>query len=464
MPRRVAGTADSRGALQPIALAAWRAFCRLMVRAFYRRREIQGAARVPEQGPLIVCGNHASALADAVILQSASPRPLHPLARSGLFSNPLLRIALWAQGALPVYRPQDGSDTRRNVESFARCHEILRQGEALLIFPEGQSHSEPTLRPLKTGAARIALGAQAAGSAPPLLLPAGLTFTERGKFRSSVLVQFGAPVDSRPLLGEEPEDAARRITDEVQRGLAAVTLNAAAWEDVELVAATQRFLGLRGERARRDRTLGARLRVQQRLVEALRALRLADPERVTSLRRRLQRFERLLDRFGVEDYHLTLRYTPALVARYALRALLFVLLVFPLALWGVLTSGPVFYAVRYLGRWLSRGKDQYDSAKMLLGLLLIPLVWGVETWWVWQRWGNAAAGVFAFLLPVTAAIALAVRHERRRIVENARVFLLLSRKDEVRELLLEKRAEIERELARLARLSRARSDATAGER
>ncbi len=454
MSTGVAGSSSSRGALARGALAGWRAFCRLLVRAFYKRCEVQGAARMPASAPLIVCGNHVSALADAVILQSSSPRPLHPLARSGLFSNPLLRVALAAQGAVPVYRPQDGADPGRNQESFARCHERLAQGEALLIFPEGQSHSDPKLRPLKTGAARIALGAQAAGAQPPILLPAGLTFTERGKFRSSVLVQFGAPIDSRPLLGEDGEDAARRLTNEVRRGLAAVTLNAPAWEDVALVAATQRFLALRRGRTRRDRTLGERLRVQQRLIEALHALRLADPERVTLLRRRLQRFERLLERFGVEDYHLTLRYTPALVSRYVLRVLFFTLVVFPLALCGLVTSGVPFYLIRYLGRWLSRGKDQYDSAKMLLGLLLVPLTWATETWWMWQRWGDARAAVFAALLPVTAAIALAVRHERRRIVENARVFFLLSRKDDVRRLLLEKRAELGRELAQLARRAR----------
>lgn len=437
-----------------LALAGWRAFCRVMVRAFYRRCEVQGAGRVPPEGPLIVCGNHASALADAVILQAASPRPLHPLARSGLFSNPLLRLALAAQGAVPVYRPQDGVDPSRNQASFARCHERLAQGDALLIFPEGQSHSDPALRPLKTGAARIALGAQAAGSAAPALLPAGLTFTQRGKFRSSVLVQFGAPIDSRPLLGEDDEDAARRLTSEIHRGLAAVTLNADAWEDVALIQAVERFLALRGGRSRRHPSLGGRLRVHQRLSEALRTLRLSDPEHVTRLRRLLERFERLLDRFGVEDYHLNLRYTPALVAGFVLRSLLYVLVVFPLALWGLLTSGAPFYAIRYVGRWLSRGQDQYDSAKMMLGLILVPATWTLETWWIWQRWGTTAAWLFAAALPVTAAIALAVRHERRRIWENARVLFTIRRKQDVRALLVEKRREIERELARLARLSR----------
>ncbi len=409
---------------------------------------------MPPGGPLIVCGNHASALADAVILQAASPRPLHPLARSGLFANPLLRIALAAQGAVPVYRPQDGVDPSRNQESFALCYERLSQDAALLIFPEGQSHSDPTLRPLKTGAARIALGAQAAGSAPPLLLPAGLTFTARGKFRSSVLVQFGAPIDSRPLLGEDGEDAARRITTEVHKGLAAVTLNADAWEDVALIEAVQRFFALRGGRSRRHPSLGDRLRVQQRLNEALRALRLSNPEQVTRLRRLLERFERLLDRFGVEDYQLNLNYSRGLVARFVARSVFFVLVVFPLALWGVATSGAPFMLVRYLGRWLSRSQDQYDSAKMLLGLFLVPLTWTTETWWVWQRFGATAATLFALSLPLTAAIALAVRHERRRIWENARVLLTIRRKGELRALLLEKRAEIERELARLARLSR----------
>jgi hypothetical protein len=379
---------------------------------------------------------------------------VHPLARSGLFANPLLRPILAAIQAVPIYRPQDtGGDTSRNQESFARCHELLAQGEALLVFPEGQSHSDPHLRPLKTGAARLAVGAAAAHGIVPLVVPVGLTFTEKGRFRNRVLVQFGPPLVPRPLLGEDPEDTVRRLTAEVLQGLEGVTLNVDAWEDLELVRRLQRFFALRRGRGALRRSLSHRFRAQQRLIAAHRRLRATAPERVAALRGRLRRFERLCRRYGVQDYQLTLRYGPAVVTRFVLRSLLFLLLLFPLALYGFLNSLLPYLATRHLARALARGSDQYETAKILIGLFLFALCWSGQTAAVWWWTGTPPAALYAASLPPTAAVALTVRRQRERIWENMRAFFLFARRRELRRYLLAKRRELEIELGRLARLA-----------
>ena len=428
-----------------------------MVRVFYRRVESTGTERVPPSGPLVVCANHASALADAVLLQALSPRPLHPLARAGLFDNPLLRPALAVQGAVPIHRPQDqGSDPSRNAASFERCFALLGTGEALLVFPEGQSHSDPRLRPLRTGAARIALGAAERGQATPLLVPVGLTFTEKGRFRSKVLVQFGPPLEPRRQPGEDPDAAVRRLTAEVQAALAALTLNVDSIEDLELVERLQRFFALRRGRHELRSSLAHRFRALQRLIAAHRRLRQAAPERVHGLVQRLGRFERLCRRYGVKDYQLDVHYTPGVVVRFTVRSLLFLAVVFPLALWGTLNSALPFLLTRHLSRRLSHGIDQYDSAKMLLGLGFFSLFWGAQSAAVWLLRGTEAALVYAASIAATAMVALAVRHERQRIWENARAFLLFffRRRRELHRYLLARREEIERELAQLARVAR----------
>ncbi len=443
-----------------LALRGWRLFCRALVRVFYRRVEVGGLDAMPRRGPLIVCANHASALADAALLQAVSPRPLRPLARSGLFDNPLLRPALAAQGAVPIFRAQDAGpsagDPGRNQKSFARCFELLEEGEALLIFPEGQSHSDPRLRPFKTGAARLALGARERGQTPPLLLPVGLTFTEKGRFRSKVLVQLGAPLVPQDLPGEEPESAVRRVTAEVQAALAALTLEVDSVEDLELVERLQRFFALRRGRHELRSSLAHRFRALRRLIDAHRRLRLVAPERVRDLVQRLGRFERLCRRYGVKDYQLDVHYSPLVVLAFTARSLAFLLVVFPLALWGTLNSALPFLLTRHVSRRVSRGVDQYDSAKMLLGLGFFTLFWGAQSAAVWLWRGAPAALVYAVSIAATATVALAVRHERRRIWENTRAFVLFffRRRRELHRYLLERREEIEGELARLARLAR----------
>ena len=65
----------------------------------------------------------------------------------------------------------------------------------MLIFPEGITHDEPSLAPLKTGAARMALHARDAGDVDGLaVVPIGLTFERKDAPRTRVLVQIGEPI------------------------------------------------------------------------------------------------------------------------------------------------------------------------------------------------------------------------------------------------------------------------------
>src|SRR3977135_4452131 len=86
---------------------------------------------------------------------------------------------------------------------------VLAAGGASAIFPEGASPSDPKLRPLKTGAARIAFGAAAglAQSSPIRIVPAGLYYRAKRTFRSAALLHFGEPFVVQRLAlapGEEP--------------------------------------------------------------------------------------------------------------------------------------------------------------------------------------------------------------------------------------------------------------------
>src|SRR5579863_7871466 len=104
----------------------WRWFCYLVVWAFYRRAEARGREYAAVPGPMLICANHPSALVDGLVVQAACPRMAHPLARSGLFRNPLAWPILKFIRAVPIYRRQDaGSDMSRNVDSFAQCFATL---------------------------------------------------------------------------------------------------------------------------------------------------------------------------------------------------------------------------------------------------------------------------------------------------------------------------------------------------
>ena len=157
-------------------------------------------------------------------------------------------------GAVPIYRASDeGSDTASNQKSFARVFELLEQGEWIIIFPEGQSHSQSKIQRLKTGAARIAVGTLDRGKMQPVLLPVGLTFTNKGNFRGDVLVYFGQPVDLSVPEKVTGKLRVRVITRRLTEGLREVTLNTDNWEDLELVSRVERFFAMRSGKYRKTK-------------------------------------------------------------------------------------------------------------------------------------------------------------------------------------------------------------------
>jgi 1-acyl-sn-glycerol-3-phosphate acyltransferase len=441
----------------------FRTFCRAVVRFEYRRCEVHGIESVPLRGPVLLCANHPSALADAVVLQAVLPRALHPLARSGLFRNPLLRPLLALIGAVPVYRRQDDpTQAGRNVDVFERCYELLGAGGAILIFPEGETHADSRLRPFRTGAARIALGALERNGEAPCVLPVGLNFSELGRFRGSVLVNVGTPLEVRPLPGETPDAAVTRLTDALREALQQVTLNLDSWQDLHLLRRIERFFVLRRGFAR-QRRLSQRFRSLRRLAETHRRLRQDYPEQVAHVQLLLEQFERLCRRVGVRDYQVRLRYSPALVARFVLRSLLTVAVILPLGLWGAINSALPGWLTGALTPRVSRGLYQYDTARIGMSLGIFGAFWGAQSALVYAWLGAGPAALYAAALVPTAAIALYVARERQRLLDNVRVFFLFMRQRRLREFLVERRSHLEYELARLAQLAKRTPGASPGD-
>src|SRR5690606_22311799 len=121
--------------------------------------EVAGPA-IPD-GPVIVVANHPNSLLDPLILFRVAGRPTRPLAKAPLFEQALLGTVLRGLGGLPVYRKQDDpSLMQQNEDAFRAAVSALHEGDAIQIYPEGRSHSESSIAPLRTGAARIAFAAE----------------------------------------------------------------------------------------------------------------------------------------------------------------------------------------------------------------------------------------------------------------------------------------------------------------
>jgi len=411
----------------------------------YYRLTIAGE-RVRSDGPVLLVANHPNSLIDPILVCAAARRPVRFLAKAPLFGDLKTGWMMRAVGAIPVYRRVDDPTLMdRNTDMFRAVYVSLARGAAVGIFPEGESHSEPSMVALKTGAARIAFGTQAAHGVRVPIIPVGLVFRQKDIFRSDALAVVGSPVSWDDLAGRDLDDAdaVRALTERIGAGLRQVTLNLERWEDRPLVetavAIWEAEWGAGPDRAERIQRLDVTTRI-------LADLRREPDARWDALVRDTRAHRRRLVRLGLSPKWLGARADLATGLRWTVRRYF---LAMPLAL-ALAVSGFLLFALPYwlTGRAVDRLRldvDQRSSWKLLLGGAIYG-AWVVGLVVAAAVLAGARAGVLTLVAAPTIGMSgLMVRERWRGAWSDARRFLLLrSRRDLIGALRDQQRALAER--------------------
>ncbi len=394
---------------------------RLVLRLYFRTIVVHGLDQLPPGGRLIFVLNHPNGLVDPLFVLLKSGRRVSFLAKAPLFRLPVLGYFLRLTETIPVHRPEDNAgDTARNQETFARARQVLQHGRAIAIFPEGTTHSDPSLKPLRTGAARIALAATADG--PVSLVPTGLTYSNKARFRSRATVQFGVPIVLPVGAAPDPDApdpiAVQALTQQLRDALGQVTVQADRAEIIDLLARTTRLLAPRSDP-------DSAVVLHRRIAEGYARLREEDPTRLARLRHRVERHLGLLDTVGIPPEALnSASYRPQRVALFTAHRIARILLLVPLGVPGFVVHAPAWVMVGRLARRYAKGASEVVStAQILGGMLLYPLTWIGLGGAVYLWRGSVSAGVTLTLAPLAGYAALRLMEQADSLITATRGYL-----------------------------------------
>ena len=419
------------------------------VRSFYQFR-VEGATP-PAEGPVLFVGNHPNSLVDPGFVAAAAGRPVRFLAKAPLFTDRTIGWLIRASGSIPVYRKQDDPALMgRNRSLFEAVHQALEQDSAVGIFPEGLSHSEPSMAELRTGAARISLGAAGRMGHDFPIVPVGMILREKERFRSEAYALVGEPVnwDDLRSCGEDDVDAVRELTRRIDAALREVTLNVENWEDLPILQCAEALyaaeLGLEQEP-------GDRVRRLRQMSETLSRLRRSDPASIEDLYRSVEQFSRTLEALGIGAAELDTVPRLRTAFAWAVRRTALLVVGGPIA-----AAGSILLFVPYrLTRWVADqpGLDQDERAtwKIMAGTLsylgwalFIAITVGVLISWIW------AAAVMIASLPL-ALVTYRFRDMWVDACMDVKRYVALRRRSDLRTWLLELRRQLAESLELLRR-------------
>jgi 1-acyl-sn-glycerol-3-phosphate acyltransferase len=400
------------------ALSVIRAVARAITAVFYRV-DLSGA--VPGSGPVLLLPNHANALLDPAVIWATAARDVRFLAKSTLFDGALAPI-LKGAGAIPVYRRLDeGVDPAKNVETFAAVQRAFSAGDAVCIFPEGISHSTGKLVRLRTGAARMAIGAERDG-VHVAMVAVGLNFDRKTAFRSRVTVLYGQPFTVADLAGGE--DGVRMATARIAHEMRRLLVETDPGGDAAMVTRVERlYSAARGQPA----TPEERIARKQAIARGIARLRDADPERYERSAQRLRRYDQRLGRFGLRDRHLDWDISTRAAVAFAIREGIAALFLAPVAAIGLAVFWVPYHVTALLARRATSERDVAATAKVFVGaavyttwLLAIAVAAG-------RAFGLGTGIATAVVVPLLAVAGLFAIERETAVADSVRAWRSLHR-------------------------------------
>ncbi len=373
----------------------------IVLRIFYPDTIFINKEGLEFDNPTIVVSNHPNTLLDAVGVAARVKKRVFFLANSSLFANPVAGWLLNRLYCIPIMRKEDAEKKQvDNNNSFQRAYDHLAGGGSIYIAPEGSSYMERRLRPIKSGTARIALGAEAHNNwgLGVTILPVGLTYSNPHKFGSRLVFNVGAPIPVSHYQEDYEKDPVKAWTNLTklleERLKSHITDTLDDEEDDLLVKLETIDLSETGDFEQ------VFSNTQNRTAE----LRSLEETALEAIREKTNDYFQLLEEKRTSDKAVWLRKSKALMGKFWTR-LIVVLLGLPVFLFGSINHILPFGIPALVAR-LAKLYIGYDSTvKTLTGLVTFPLFYILQYRWVANYFDTTTAVIYILTLPFIGLLA-----------------------------------------------------------
>jgi len=356
-----------------------------LIRSLYREVNVYAPVSIPNESPKLNVANHFGGVSDALLLLGVLPDRPGIVARDVIWNVPVVgRLMNWI-GAIPVHKPEDHNSPTSNDEMFTSCYDALNDAGNVLIFPEGVTRNEPSIATVKTGAARIAIGAQAHGVDGIQIVPIGIHYENKAALRSQVFINVGMPLRAAP----DYED----------------------WSEASQLA-TGAAIALRSQLD--DSASEVPFALRDRLANTLADLPAEHRARICAS---VKEYQEDLETIGTTDAVLHARLRTGGFLSALVWQLIIGICLLPFVAVGIAVNVIPFLLVKAVGR-LRVAPSMHSTIKPVVASLAFGITWGIVIWRAIAAFGWSAGGVAFILLPVYfAAVVLFV--ERLMLMSRA---------------------------------------------